>query len=444
MSHAPATVDAEAPPGFVTLDQLPFRRFHLKVTGMTFGANFSDGYQLGIIGSALPMITDSLHLNGFWQGMLASSALIGLFFGSLLLGRVSDLIGRQRVFVLNFALIAVASVLQFWAPNVGTVFVLRLLIGFGLGADYAVGPTLLSEFAPRKWRGVMLSSLTVLWTVGYVVANILGAYVHLGGNTWRWLLASGVIPALAVLLIRIGTPESPGWLVSKGRVDEAQTIIRTYLHADNVWIDPATAVAETSSGRYSELFSPPMRRNTWFGVLFYSAQVLPYFAIYTFVYTILEQMKVGDANLQNFVLNMFLLAGGVAGLWFIEKMRRRAFTLWTFAILAVSLFLVGLLAHANVWLMMIPFVIYTFVMSAASNITQVYPPELFPTRLRASGVGFTNAASRIASAIGTFVLPITIEHWGVSISMYWLAGVLALGWVVSWFWAPNTESKTLV
>lgn len=444
MAHASSTAATPAPEGHVTLDQLPFRRFHLKVTGMTFGANFSDGYQLGIIGSVLPMITDDMHLNGFWQGMLASSALIGLFFGSLLLGRVSDLIGRQRVFVLNFVLITVASALQFWAPNVVAIFVLRLLIGFGLGADYAVGPTLLSEFAPRKWRGVMLSSLTVLWTIGYVVANVLGAYVHLGDDTWRWLLASGVIPALAVLLIRIGTPESPGWLVSKGRIDEAQAIIHKYLHADNVWIDPDGAREETSSARYGELFGPTMRRNTWFGILFYSAQVLPYFAIYTFVYTILEQMKVSDANLQNLVINIFLLLGGIVGLWFIEKMPRRGFTLWTFAILAVCLALVGLLAHSSVWLMMVPFVVYTFVMSAASNITQVYPPELFPTPLRASGVGLLNAGSRIASAIGTFVLPITIEKWGVSASMYWLAAVLAAGFVVTWLWAPNTEDKHLV
>lgn len=410
---------------------------------MTFGANFSDGFQLGIIGSVLPLITDDLGLDGFWQGMLASCALIGLFFGSLVLGRVSDMIGRQKVFVLNFALIAVASVLQFWAPNVETIFVLRLLIGFGLGADYAVGPTLLSEFAPRRHRGIMLSSLTVLWTIGYVIANVLGAYVDLGPDTWRWLLASGVIPAVAVLLIRIGTPESPGWLVAKGRVEEAQAIISRHLHADNVVVAPDTA-AQAPSSRYSELFSAGMRRNTWYGVIFYSAQVLPYFAIYTFVYTILESMKVADADLQNLIINIFLLLGGVVGLWFIEKMPRRSFAIWTFAILAVSLVAVGLLADGNVWIMMVPFVIYTFTMSAASNLTQVYPPELFPTQLRASGVGFLNATSRIASAVGTFVLPPTIERWGVSVSMYWLAAVLAIGWLFSVLWAPATESKSLV
>jgi putative MFS transporter len=436
MSNAEAQVSARP-----TLDQIPFGRFHLKITAMTFGANFSDGFALGIIGAVLPAMTLQMNLSGFWQGMLASSALIGLFFGSLILGRVSDLIGRQRVYVLNFVLIALASILQFWAPNVEVLFVLRLLIGFGLGADYAVGPTLLSEFAPRKQRGFMLASLTVMWTVGYVVANVMGAYIHLGPDTWRWLLASGAIPALVVLVVRIGTPESPGWLISQGRVEEARAIVEKYLKVD---LDPNEFDVESNSGRYRELFSKGMRKRTAFGAIFYSALVLPYFAIYTFVPTILSGLNISNDDTQNLVLNIFLLAGGVAGLWFVQKLPRRTFTIWTFGILAVSLVVLGLVSHLPVLVVMIPFVVYTFVMSGGSNITQVYPPELFPTQLRASGVGLLNALSRIAAAIGTFVLPISLANWGIPGTMFWLGGVLLLGLVVTVMWAPETEREQLV
>jgi len=423
------------------LDDIPFGRFHLKVTAMTFGANFSDGYALGIIGGVLPVLTERMNLDGFWQGMLASSALIGLFLGSLCLGRVGDIIGRQRVYVLNFILIALASLAQLWAPNVETLFVLRLLIGFGLGADYAVGPTLLSEFAPRRHRGMMLASLTVLWTVGYVVANILGTYASSSPDAWKWLLASGFIPAVIVLIVRIGTPESPGWLISKGRVEEAREIVRKYLKVE---LDPAEYDVTSSSGNYRELFSPTMWRRTAFGSLFYSAQVLPYFAIYTFVPTILGELKIDDADLQNLIINLFLLAGGVVGLWFVQKMPRRGFTIWTFLILAASLVALGAMADLPAVFIMVPFAIYTFVMSGASNITQVYPPELFPTEIRASGVGFVNAISRIASAAGTFLLPLSLEAWGIPVSMYWLAGVLVLGMIVTIAWAPETRKEHLV
>ncbi|WP_026556428.1 MFS transporter [Arthrobacter sp. 35W] len=431
---------AEKPAG-TTLDTLPFGRFHAKITAMTFGANFSDGYSLGIIGAVLPLLTTQMGLSGFWEGMLASSALIGLFLGSLVLGRVSDIIGRQRVYALNFILIVLASVAQFWAPNVETLFVLRLLIGFGLGADYAVGPTLLSEFAPRKQRGFMLASLTVLWTVGYVVANVIGTWVDLGPDTWRWLLASGAIPALLVLIVRIGTPESPGWLISQGRTEEARAIVRKFLKVE---LDPSEFEVESHSARYRALFSKGMRKRTAFGAIFYSALVLPYFAIYTFVPTILEGLHVTDYDLQNLIINLFLLAGGIVGLWFVQKLPRRTFTIATFAILAASLLVLGLVNELPAAIVMIPFVIYTFVMSAGSNITQVYPPELFPTALRASGVGLLNAVSRIAAAAGTFILPLSLSAWGVSGSMYWLAGVLLIGLLATVFWAPETQKEQLV
>lgn len=321
----------------VAIDELPFGRFHAKITAMTFGANFSDGYSLGIIGALLPVLTDQWKLTGVENGMLGSSALIGLFFGSLILGRVGDKIGRQRVYVLNFILIAVASVLQFWAPGIWSLFILRVLIGFGLGADYAVGPTLLSEFAPRKQRGFMLASLTVLWTVGYVAANLIGVYLVGSGDSWRWLLASGAIPAVIVLIVRIGAPESPAWLVTQGRGEEAKAIVRKYL---GVELQPEQLAAEVESEvvtaeGFRKLFSREMSANTWFGIIFYSALVLPYFAIYTFVPTIFAGLNVGDEDLQYVILNLFLLLGGIGGLWLVQKFRRRPATFWSFVVLAV-------------------------------------------------------------------------------------------------------------
>jgi putative MFS transporter len=421
----------------------PLTKFHLKVTATTFGANFSDGYALGVIGAVLPVLDTSMHLNGVWQGLLGSSALIGLLFGSVILGRVADAIGRQKLYLYNFVLIMLASACQLWAHGPWSLFILRLLIGFGLGADYAVGPTLLAEFSPRRLRGLLLGSLTVFWTVGYVMANILGTYISLDDASAHLLLASGALPAALVLLVRIGTPESPSWLASRGRVDEANAIRHRFLGEEAIQRSepqpPAAAQPAQSAPRYAELFARGQRRNTWFGAIFFSAQVLPYFAIYTFMSTILASLHVSDANTQNTVLNVFLLLGGVVGLWPVQRMGRRPFTIWTFVILTVSLAAMAALNNASGLVLMVPFVIYTFVMSAASNITQVYPPELFPTAVRGAGVGFLNGASRVASAMGTFLLPISLTHLGVGWSMAWLAGVLGVGTIVSVAWAPETK-----
>ncbi|MFE1934378.1 MFS transporter [Streptomyces sp. NPDC059474] len=415
--------------------------FHLRVTATTFGANFSDGYALGIIGAVLPVLSTTMHLSGVWQGLLGASALIGLFFGSIVLGRVADAVGRQKLYLYNFVLIAIASAAQFWAYDPMVLFLLRLVIGFGLGADYAVGPTLLSEFAPRRLRGILLGSLTVLWTVGYVLANILGTYIPITDSAAHWLLASGALPALLVLLLRIGIPESPSWLATRGRAAEAAQIRRKYLGQSEATAEAAqTAAAEQPpAARYRELFARGQAAKTWFGVVFFSAQVLPYFAIYTFMSLILSTIHISDADTQNLALNLALLLGGVIGLWPVQRMGRRPFTIGTFAILTVCLAAMAVLSDASGWVLMVPFLVYTFVMAGASNITQVYPPELFPTSLRGSGVGFLNGTSRVASAVGTFVLPVSLSRLGVGWSMGWMALVLLLGTVVSLAWAPETR-----
>lgn len=274
-----------------------------------------------------------------------------------------------------------------------------------------------------------------------MLANILGSYISLSDSSAHLLLASGALPAALVLVLRIGTPESPSWLASRGRSSEADEIRRRYLGEQP---DPGRAPEQLAAAQvtpsYSELFARGQRRNTWFGAIFYSAQVLPYFAIYTFMSTILASLHVSDANTQNTVLNLFLLLGGVVGLWPVQRMGRRPFTIWTFAILTVCLAAMAGLSNASGLVLMVPFVLYTFVMSAASNITQVYPPELFPTALRGAGVGFLNGASRVASAVGTFVLPISLDQLGAGWSMAWLAGVLLLGTLVSIAWAPETKN----
>ncbi|MGW1258306.1 MFS transporter [Streptomyces sp. NPDC002513] len=427
--------------GAVTAAAEPLTRFHLRVTATTFGANFSDGYALGVIGAVLPALDTTMHLSGVWQGLLGASALIGLFFGSILLGRVADVIGRQKLYLYNFVLIAIASAAQFWAHSPLVLFLLRLVIGFGLGADYAVGPTLLSEFAPRRLRGVLLGSLTVLWTVGYVLANILGTYIPITDSAAHWLLASGALPALLVLVLRIGIPESPSWLAARGRAAEAAEIRRRYLGQCEVTAEEVRAAAaeQPPAARYRELFARGQAARTWFGVIFYSAQVLPYFAIYTFMSQILGTLHIADADTQNLVLNLALLLGGVIGLWPVQRMGRRPFTIGTFAILTACLAAMAVFSGSSGWVLMVPFLIYTFVMAGASNITQVYPPELFPTALRGSGVGFLNGTSRVASAIGTFVLPVSLSRLGVGWSMGWMALVLLLGTVVSLAWAPETR-----
>lgn len=440
---APAPV---AEPEGVSFDDAPLNRFHVKITALTFGANFSDGYHLGVIGIALTLIQPQMNFGSVWEGLLGASALIGIFIGSITLGWLADRMGRQKLYMLNFLLITVASVAQFWVTSPTQLFVLRVLIGIGIGADYAIGPTLVAEFCPRRSRGFLLASLTAMWTVGYICSYFFGNYlVDMGGDAWRWLLASSALPAFVVLVLRIGTPESPRWLVGKGRIDEAREVVRKYVgpHVDFQSIVSVTETEEQTSSSYRNLFAPEQWRKTLFGILYYNCQVIPYFAIYTFLPIVMAKFGLESGFLGDGLLNIFLLLGSIGGLWFVARFSRRGFVIGSFIVMAVALGPMGVWPGAPNLLLFILFLVFTFMMSASSNLDQVYPPELFSTPLRSSGVGLLNGLSRVGSAAGTFLLPMSIDHLGFSPSMAILAVFLVLGAVVSFAWAPETSGMTL-
>lgn len=425
----------------VKIDDLPIGRFHLKIAGLTFGAHFTDGYILGLIGIAFTLLSPQMQLDAFWQGLIGASALIGLFMGSLFFGWISDKVGRQKIFLISFVLITLASVMQFYAETAMSLFLCRVLIGIGLGGDFSVGHAMLAEFSPKKHRGVLLGSFSVIWTFGYVAATFVGtAMLSLGDDAWRWMLASSAIPAAMILIARIGTPESPRWLVNQGRVDEARAIVRKHLGA-NVELDE-TRSTETRSG-YAVLFSREYRKRTAFNCLFFVCIVMPYFAIYTFLPSILQKMGLAEGFGTELMLNMLLILGALIGIWCTVKFSRRGFLINSFIILAVALFTLAVLPSSAAFLMVLVFGLFTLVLSAVSNLVGVFPAESFPTEVRASGIGLATAVSRLGSAVSTFLLPVSVAGIGLSPTMGILAAILALGALLSWAWAPETKSLTL-
>jgi putative MFS transporter len=215
----------------MTIDDAPLNSFHLRVVAYTTGGYFVDGYILGMIGIALALLAPQLGLGAVWTGLIGASALAGIFIGGLIFGWVTDRVGRQTMYVADLILFVVASVLQFFVEGPLALFVLRLIMGIAIGADYAIGSALLSEFLPRKQRGRLLACLNAIWTVGFVAAYVAGYFMqNMGPEAWRWMLASSAVPAALILALRLGTPESPRWLLSKGRIDEARQVVKEYIH----------------------------------------------------------------------------------------------------------------------------------------------------------------------------------------------------------------------
>ncbi|MEW2468489.1 MFS transporter [Streptomyces sp. NPDC046994] len=416
------------------------RRLLIKLKLATQIGEGLDGYIIGGIGMALAALTTDLHLSTLWQGLVGASPLIGIFVGGPVFGWLADRMGRRPVFLIDMMIFLVGSVAQFFVTDGLQLFVIRLIMGIAIGGEYAIGAPLLSEYAPRRNRGRLLASLEVSWYVGYMVATIVGAgLAHVDGG-WRWTLGSSAIIAAVCLALRGGVPESARWLLSKGRRAEAEELIVKYGMEVDVEAELADAEKKDS---FRALFSRTHIRSTIFSSTFWAFLVLPYFAIGTFWTKVFDALGLGDdATAALLVYSVTAVLGVALGTAVVDRIGRRKLLIPPFWITAASLAVVALWPESTP-VVVIGFLFFIFLNAASSALTAVYPLEVFPTSVRTTGVGFAAAMSRVGAAIGTFLLPIGLNHFGVGFVMWTGAAVLALGGLISHFLAPETTDMDL-
>lgn len=427
----------------VAYDDAPFRLFHLRVAVASTGGVFSDGFGLGIIGISLGLATPQLQLTPLWLGLLGGGSLAGLFLGALVTGPAADEFGRRPVFAYNMALMAVFAALQFFVVSAAQLLALRLIIGFLLGTDYVVSKALLTEFTPRAVRGRILSLLSVAWAGGYACAYLIGFVLKDSGvDAWRWMLLTSAAPCLAVLPLRITMPETPLWLVEHGHAQRAARIVCQTVGGSVM--PPASPPAPLRAhGRWRQLFSVTWRRRTLVACAFFTCNVIPYFAVGTFIARVLAALNVRGDYLGGVIYNLALLFGAILGLNVIDRIPRRSFLVGSFATAAVTILVLTVAEQLPPVAIITLLAVFACVLSAASNLVYVYLPELFPTDLRASGIGMAIAVSRIGSAASTFLLPVVVADFGVRVALAACVAVLTIGAVVCQLWAPETRHTRL-
>lgn len=435
--------------GSSIIDDSPMKPFHWRLVFQSAGGPFLDGWLLSIIGIALVGMKPALGLSSLELSLAGAAALIGIFFGGLVFGRLTDVIGRQLMYTIDLIALVVCSVLCAFVENAWQVILLRFLIGVAIGADYPIATSLLAEWLPTRQRAAMLGSLVVAWFLGATVATFLGfAMVEfLGHDSWRWMLGSAAVPGIIILLMRIGTPESPRWLLSKGRVDEAQaTVKRVYgPHADLSSIRRSEAVRPVQQGYTALLKGEYLRRLIFCGV-FYVCAVTPVFAIYTFGPVMLAAFGLEEGNLSNIgyaLISLLFLLGCLPALRWSETKGRRPLLLWSFAVMILPFLALGIAPGAPVALIIFWFCLYAVASGGPNILEWSYPNELFPTDIRATAMGVVTAISRIGAALGTFLLPLSLEHYGDGTTMLFMAALTAIGFVVSYKLAPETKGRSL-
>ncbi|WP_326692490.1 MULTISPECIES: MFS transporter [unclassified Streptomyces] len=432
-----------------SLDDSPVTSFHRKLVAVAMGGPFCDGYLLGVMGVALSLITPALALDTLWSGLIAASVLVGVFLGGAIFGPITDRVGRHVMYVLNLAAFAVLSAAQFFVTEAWQLLVLRLLIGIAIGADYPIASALTTELVPRRMRGPALSGLVVAWWVGYGVSYWAGwALLNAGADSWRWMLASGAVPAVIFFFMRTGIPESPRWLASRGRVEEAREVVRRHLgrdvSAEELLSEGGDRRGGSGLGNLLEIFRRGYAVPVVFCSLFWICQVAPAFAVRSFQPQILESFGVGGTIGASALITTIAVIGTAVGLLVVNSMGRRPLLISSFLCVTVSLVALIVLPSHLAFLIVALFAAFQFFEAAGSGLQFVYPSELFPTDLRATGVGIATAMSRVGSASSTFLLPMATGDFGVRGTLAVGAVITFIGLLVSVFMAPETKNLALV
>ncbi len=418
--------------------------FLRRMTLATGGGMFIDGFIFASFAAALAGkgMNNALGVTTGWAQLISSSTLVGTFFGGLVLGYVTDRLGRRPMFTIDLSVFLTCSILMFFVTSNWQVLTLGLIMGLAIGADYSIGSPLLSEFTPSRRRGHFLGVLEIGWNVGYVVAFLIGYVINTNfPGAWHVTLAASAVPAVACLVIRHGLPESPRWLLSKGRSEEAEAILRDDLGVDRLGDFAREEKAET---RWRVLLSPDYLLRTVFACTFWICIVLPYFALTFFQAEVLGDIGLGDNALAGALLGTVVaLTGAVVGWRIVDRVGRRKILIGPMFVCGAFLLTVSFAAHLPVVLAAFCFFGYLFSYGIMSILPGIYPMEVFPTSVRTSGVGLASAASRVGAAIGTFGLPWVLAHWGLPPLMIIMAVVSVIGGLTSLRWAPETNGREL-
>ena len=277
------------------LDDSPFTKTQRKVWILSAMGVLLDGFDFFIIGVALPLIAHDFHMNAMTKGLVAVAAVAGAFFGALVFGQVADRVGRKGMFMVDIILFVVFSAASAAAWNPASLIVFRFILGIGIGADYPIGVSYIAESVPTRLRGRLIVGAFAFQALGSLLGVLVGlAILKLDPtmSAWRLMLAFGVLPAVVVVLMREGLPESVRWHLARGNYKEASCAASKLLESSVVLTADNSPLPECGMG-FASLFKKKCLRRTIFASVPWFLQDISTYGIGIFTPTIMAAMALG-------------------------------------------------------------------------------------------------------------------------------------------------------
>lgn len=432
------------------------RRFVYVVASVAALGGLLFGYDTGVISGALLFIKDDFQLNPFVEGFIVSSLLLGAVIGAGVSGALSDRLGRRTIILVAAIIFAIGAVGAGLAPNVTTLIFFRILLGLGVGSASALVPSYISESAPTDVRGSLSTLFQLAITIGILLAYLVNAAFATVGD-WRWPVGLAVIPAVILFVGMYFLPDTPRWLVSKGREEEARRVLRRARSEEETEreLNDIRRVEEEEEEQagYRELLAPWVRPMLVVGIglavfqQFVGINTVIYYAPTIIKSTGLEDVASVLATVGIGVVNVLMT---IVAILIIDRVGRKPLLLVGLAGMVVSLgILGGAFAFSSLsgivsWVTLIGLMLYiaSFAVSFGP-LLWVMLPEIFPLNARGSGTGLSALSNWVANFIVAQAFLPLVGLIGRSAVFWILAGICIIAAAFVYFMVPETRGRSL-
>jgi putative MFS transporter len=439
---------AQAAPLLFRLENVHMSRWHTKARVIMGSATFFDAFDALSLAFVLPVLIGLWKITPGQVGLLIAAGYLGQVVGALFFGWLAERIGRVRSAGITIGLMSVMSIGCALAGNFNMLFLARFIQGIGVGGEVPVAATYINELSQAKGRGRFFLLYELIFPIGLLGAAQIGAYV-VPRFGWEYMFLVGGLPGLVISFLVFRLPESPRWLIGRGRFNEAERIIATVEAASpGRHLDPATEAdacqARTAElartlhskrkGSWKELFSSVYRSRTfvvwalWASAYFIANGInnwLP--SLYKTVYHLPLQTALHMASLSNVLSTCAVVCCALV----IDRTGRRRWAIGSFIIaglLLLGLVLVGTDSATHV--MILGSAAYA-VMGTTTVMLYLYTPEIYPTRIRAIGTGLATSWLRAASAAAPALVGVVLAKDGINTVFLMFAGVTVVGLIAA-------------
>lgn len=413
------------------LDRLPISSFHRRLLWLIGAGAFVDAFDVYLAGGAMAKMVQEAFSTVDANAYFLSAGAAGMLVGAAFAGYLGDRFGRRYSYQVNLLIFGLASLGAAIAPSIEALTLLRFIMGIGLGAEVVVASGTLLEFIPPPHRGRWMSLLVIVINCGFLASTVVGYFV-IPALGWRWMFGLAGVGAMAVWVARKGLPESPRWLESVGRTEEAERELETIEASVRKEHGALLPVARTDHPRstpmpLSALFASRMLPRTILGALTVVSTLVAIFSFVSWLPTFMLKAGFPMATSLGFstVMSVGAPLGGVAGFFIADRMpRKQSIVLTCLAIIVLGT--IYPLLRSSVAILIVGLALVTTIYTFVALGIYLYVPELFPTSIRLRGTGFCSMCGRAASIASPFVVVLAYRRAGLTGVLMIVCGLLAL------------------